>query len=355
MRNTWVLLLAIVALFVTIALVITKTSKKRRKKSNRTKFLALANTKPVRELPEYKSAKKKYNLLIIASGLLFLIVFVSTAVLVARPVSVSVAKPEYDTRDIMLCLDVSGSMTYYIEDLSNSFIEMVNGLEGQRVGVTIFDGVYMTLVPLSDDYGSILAVLEGLKTDFNRYYSAIASVQSNVSEIGPGLVGCINGFDKLGEEERMRAVILATDNYASEAQPVNLTQAANYAKRYDIITYGLSTADTRSQADIDEANAGGNKYESSNNKEFREAMLATGGSYYALGGNALEWVEDGKYGSYKANGEVVKKVVDSILAQAAARFEGVETLVRADSPLIPTIILSIALVLFFVIIWRLGV
>lgn len=355
MRNTWVLLVAILALLITVAIVISQNSKKHRKRSKKPNYQALANTKAVRDLPEYKSAKKKYRLLLLSVASLFLIIFSSTAVLVARPVSVSVATPEYDTRDIMLCLDVSGSMYRYIEDLSNTFIEMTNDFKGQRIGITIFDGVYMNLVPLSDDYDSVIATIESLRDDFSKYTTAIISVQSGVSEIGPGLVGCVNSFDKLGEENRMRAIILATDNYASSSQPINLLQAANYAKRYSIVTYGLSIADTRSQQEIDQANAGGEGYEYSVHKEFREAMLATGGSYYAIGGNALKWMQDGEYGTFKTDSTVVKKVVNSILDQAAAHFEGADTLIRADAPLIPAIILAVSLVLFFVIIWRLGI
>ncbi len=338
MLNSWALVIGLVGLVAALLISVAR-SKKAQDRRAKTQFKAFANTADIRDLPEYKSAKKKYRLCLIATVTLLFVSVMSASVLSARPASVTVAKPNYENRDIMFCLDVSGSMNEYIIDLLRYYSTAMNKLQGQRIGLTIFDGVYMTIAPLSDDYEMLSEVFKDLADRSSDYWFAIANGSSSSSEIGPGLVGCVDAFDKLEKEDRSRAIILATDNYASPTQAISLTEAANYAKRYDIAVYGLSTSDSRSQSEIDNLEDG--TYESSINKEYREAMLSTGGAYYS-------------FSKYSDEEVAVKQIIERIMEQAAARHEGADTLVYKDSPLIPTIIVIISLGAFFAIVWRLG-
>ena len=250
MLNSWALVIGGVGLLAALLISFAR-AKKLKERQSKKQYKPFANTADIRELPEYKSAKKKYRLCLAATIVLFLISLVSASVISARPASVNIAKPNYENRDIMFCLDVSGSMNEYIKDLLLYYSVAMNKLQGQRIGLTIFDGVYLTIAPLSDDYEMLSDVFKDLADRSSDYWFAIANGSSSSSEIGPGLVGCVDSFDKLDKEDRSRAVILATDNYASPTQAVSLTEAANYAKRYDIAVYGLSTSDSRSQSEID--------------------------------------------------------------------------------------------------------
>lgn len=340
MKYTWILLIILILAFFAVGIGVRRGLKKRKLKLKKVKLVA--NTKYIRELPEYKSALRKYKLTLLSLALLFLISLVSFSIVAARPISVSVAKPVYDNRDIMLCLDRSGSTNAYYKEMLEYFSNLLDEFKGQRVGMTIFDGTYLTISPLSDDYESLSELLIDFKENGSDYGSALYNLQTtgSSSEIGLGLVGCVDGFDRLGDEERSRAIILATDNLAPENPAVTLTQAANYAKRYNIAVYGLSMADYRSQAEID--NLDKNRYESDYLKEYREAVLNTGGAYYA-------------FSSYsEKNTVVVSEIVDQILSQAAARYEGADTLVEKDNPFLPSLIGIISLILLIIIIWRLG-
>ena len=341
MRQPWLLLVALVGFIIMIGIAFWRQyQKNRHKSSSKKEYKPLANTSKVRALPEYKSALKKYHLLLAAVGLLFVVVFSSVAVIAARPVSVTVSKPEYDNRDIMLCLDVSGSMSEYVKELVDYFATLLDDFKGQRVGLTVFDSVYLTITPLSDDYDLLADLLKDFKEDPDSYSSALYNSKvGGTSAIGRGVVGCVNSFDKLEEQERSRSIILATDNMDASGKVVTLTQAANYAKRYNIAIYGLSTGEYRSQAQIDNNSA---TYSADYLEEFREATLNTGGSYYAFS----SWNQNNKV--------VVSEIVDQILEQEAARYEGAETLVRNDSPTIPIIIATLSAVLFFVVTWRLS-
>ncbi len=341
MRQAWMLLVALVGLLVIIAIAFWRqhSASKRHQKAVKD-YKPLANTKKVKDLPEYKAALRRYHLLLLAVGMLFVVMFSTVAVVAARPVSVNTSKPEYDNRDIMLCLDVSGSMNKYVEQLLEYFANLLDDFKGQRVGLTVFDSVYLTIAPLSDDYDLLADIFKEFREDPFGYTSALYSASAEGSSaIGQGVVGCVNSFDKLDEQERSRSIILATDNLDSAGRKVTLAQAANYAKRYDIAIYGLSTNEYRSQSEIDRSS---NEYESDYLKEFRESVLGTGGSYYAFS----SWSDN--------NPVVVSEIVDQILAQAAARYEGAETLVRNDAPLIPTIIAIVSMIGLFVIIWRLS-
>jgi len=343
MRYSWLLLVALVGFIAAILIAIAGQKKRRQKMLLSKTYKPIANTARTRNLPEYKSAQRKYRLLLIALAFLFLVAFGSTAIVAARPISTTVSKRTYENRDIMLCLDISGSMDAYTKELLEYFSKLLEEFKGQRVGLTIFNGVSMSLAPLTDDYDTLIDLFTELKENPSEYSMALyyAAPDAGMSAIGPGLVGCINNFDKLEESKRSRAIIFSTDNYAQENQPITLTEAAAYAKHYDIAVYGLSTSDYRSQEEIDNIQEG--DYESTRNKEFREAVLSTGGSYYA-------------FSSYShSNNVVVSDLVDQILAQAAARYEGAETLVKADIPLIPTIVATVSMLLFLLVLWRLGI
>lgn len=337
MLNSWMLIVGLIGL---IAIIITALMRARKAKKRQTKksFKPYANTDVIRNLPEYKSAKKKYHLIIASVIITIIISIVSVTIVSSRPVSVTVAKPDYANRDIMLCLDVSGSMDDYVDAILDYFVILIKGFKGQRLGITVFDGTSFLASPLTDDYASLKITMNNIIQSDYKYSNYLIG---GASHIGSGLLGCVNNFDRLGEAERSRSIILATDNFSNDPN-ITLTQAANYAKRYDIAVYGLSTSDDRSQEEIDKLNDGeeGTKREYSVDKEFREAMINTGGAYFAF--------------SDVSDSSVTKRIIDQIMAQDASRYEGTDALVVKDVPIIPTIIALVSISAFVIMAWRLG-
>ncbi len=299
--------------------------KKAKERQPKKQVKPFANTIDIRNLPEYRSAKKKYHLMIGLLSIIFIATVVTTTVLIARPVSVTIAKPSYENRDIMFCVDYNGIANNYTKDMLVYFSEIMNNLQGQRIGMTLFGDTYIMLSPLSDDYVALSDLLLDIKESPETYSSFIhvphTGDQMGESEVGASLVGCVNGFDKLNEEERSRTIILITENKSPENPVVSLAEATSYAKQKGISVYGINFTDS--------------------DKDFREAMLATGGAYYVF--------NDASDDAYMA-----KEISDNILAQEAARFEGTDTLIYKDTPLTATLILAICLTLFFIAVWRLG-
>ena len=335
-RYAWLFVIPVLAIIVVVAIAIIRFRKRLLHRNKKEKVALVAHTKFVRNLPEYTAAKKRYNVMLCLLAVFFVVSIGSTSITASRPITITESKSEKENRDIMLCLDVSGSMSGSKDQLLKYFKELVSQMEGERFGITVFDGIYATLSPLSTDYDSLIETLDDLINNLSDYSGAISQLSNfSSSEIGPGLVGCISAFDKLGEAERSRSIVLATDNLASNTQVVNLLQAANYAKSFGITVYGLNTADKRTQDEIDET--GENDW-STYRKEFREAVLITGGSYYAFGSNS---------------DMTAKQIVDQILAQEAARFEGAGQIIKTDAPKVPAIVATIVLLIYIILAWRL--
>ena len=71
-------------------------------------------------------------------------------------------------RDVMLCLDVSGSMKELDESILAPFIDIAAGLPGDRIGLTIWNGAAITVFPLTDDTDYVAATLEFAVDQLNR-------------------------------------------------------------------------------------------------------------------------------------------------------------------------------------------
>ena len=73
-------------------------------------------------------------------------------VLVARPSQVDAGDERASSRDIVLCLDVSGSTLPYDREVIDTYLELVKHFEGERIGLSIFNSTSRTVFPLTDDY-----------------------------------------------------------------------------------------------------------------------------------------------------------------------------------------------------------
>lgn len=325
MRYAWLFIIPILALIAIVSLSLYRFHTQRHATK---KVIMIAHSKKIRNLPEYEKVRTRYRILLVLMILFFIVSLSSITLLSSRPISVSVLEPEYETRDIMLCIDVSGSTDNSREELLDYLSEVVGGLKGQRVGISIFAAKATVLAPLSDDYASLQSSLEMLRSSFyfdgKQRVSFYTQAVGGMSNIGSGVVNCINNFDHLQDEEKSLSMIIATDNIQNFGT-ITIEKAANYAARYGIALYGIDTS---------YENEGSNL--SSNSAKYKNAMLATGGSYYSISSSRLP----------------ASEIVDEILKQEAVRHEGERKYIYADSPSITAIIATISTILFLIIVWR---
>ena len=139
----WILPLAALALVIAARLLIRRRPQRGR---------PVAHGERLTELPEYQKALRRYKATLVLAMVLGALFLVATATAAARPAQRTTEQPEIRNRDIILCLDVSGSMTSTDAAIAKVFQELAREFDGERIGMVIFDSSSVQLFPLTDDY-----------------------------------------------------------------------------------------------------------------------------------------------------------------------------------------------------------
>lgn len=337
MKYSWLFIFPIFAIIAIVAYSIyhRKTGQQRIKKS-----VLISHSKKIRALPEYEKASKKYRILLCVAAVALIFSIASITITASRPISVDVIEPDYETRDIMLCVDVSGSQLTEVANVVLYFSNVVSRLKGQRIGVGVFAEKATILSPLTNDYAMVENLLKELvnlyrkqrgisdKSTQNKF--SLSDSLGTKSAIGPGIINCASGFDKLTEDGRAQSMIVATDNLQNTGD-VTVEQAGNYLARYGVTLYAIDTIDE------DEIAVSGVYDPANRAASLRRAAGATGGLYYNLPTQGI-------------NGE---QAAESIMKQEAAKHENVAQFVQTDSPKISTVFALASVIVMLFAIWRL--
>lgn len=331
-------MIAIVVAALVAAIVAWRLMRKATNKKVNKSAKILANTIRVEGLPEYKVAMKRYRRILVVVVALFLPILTTATLLAARFSTETTETPETYSKDIMLCLDVSGSMYESDGVLLEKFAKITSELKGERIGLTFFDSSAVSVFPLTDDYDyaqdrlklAADAFEDSSSTESTNFIRDGVSVGGGSSMVGDGLASCVMSFDRLGEE-RSRSIILATDNYTYSDPVVNLIQAAQMAKSHDIRVYGLNPSDWSSESE-------NYSYTPEEVEEYRKAVALTGGAYYKFD-----------------DAQAVPELVDQITKQEDARLEGTPITVQNDNPLILFIITAALTIGLLFLLWRLKI
>lgn len=173
---------------------------------------------------------------------------VLSCILVGRPAHVDAQDEQSSNRDIILCLDVSGSTLPYDHQVLSTYLNLLQHFKGERIGLSIFNSSSRTVFPLTDDYAMVTEqltqandMLKGVQTQddidkmSDEQYQQIAdwlegtqNRKNATSLIGDGLVGCaamLPGFayskaDTAQSRSREASIVLATDNVVSAPPPI---------------------------------------------------------------------------------------------------------------------------------------
>lgn len=278
----------------------------------------------LRTLPSFRtSVRRRMGIL---SGILILgsISVLLGGVVAARPMSAQTVQPVNTSRDIMLCLDVSGSMRDVDLEVLEVFQELLEGFDGERIGLTIFNSSPVQVFPLTDDYVFIREQLERIRQSFDftaetpeHWVGTLNGPGSSL--IGDGLAACSMRFDNL-DEERSRSVILATDNELVGASILTLEEAAAFSASNGVRVYALNPVQGK-DAEVSE--------------QLVRAAQITGGESYAL--RETTTVDD---------------IITEIQKQEASALKGQAQVVRVDTPNLWIAVLLVAVLGFLVLLWR---
>lgn len=323
LANVWMLVaaVAVVLTAVTVGLIL---GLRRRGGGRGGDTARVARAERLRTLPTFRRALARRALAL--SGILALgaVTAIVAGVVAARPMSAQTIQPVNTSRDIMLCLDVSGSMSEVDVEVLTVFEELLDDFEGERIGLTIFNSSPVQIFPLTDDYDFIREHLESMTRSFD-YVDQIPEHWvgtlngDGASLIGDGLAACTMGFDRPGDD-RSRSVIFATDNEVNGASIVTLDEAAAYAASKEVRVFALNPVQGK-DADV--------------SAELTAAAEATGGAAFGL-----------------RDTTTVSDIVEQVQEQEATELRGEAQVVWTDAPNLWIAVLSVCLLGFVVVLWR---
>ena len=256
-KNAAIVAIAVVIIAIALLFLLVK-----KKGSTYKTGIKAANTARIRNTQFYKMLETKYKVLsgVLAAGLIVSIL--ASIFLSARPFTTSEVKSGVKKRDILLCLDVSFSLYDLNYEITDYLKEVVKGLEGDGIGINIFNTSTVTYVPLTDDYDYVLLKLDELSKYFEdqkeyyekyidlydipedqqeeyedlvlrlEYFGAGTTYNSSTkgsSLVGEGLGTALYTFPYIGESDRTRVIIMCTDNEvnAYKSQIMDLNEAAD--------------------------------------------------------------------------------------------------------------------------------
>lgn len=309
----WMLL---VWLGVIIAVVIALYLLANRRRNTPGNNLPIAHSDYLTRLPEYELALKKYRRVLQLSAALMGLSLLSAVILTARPATLAVLNPEQNNRDIMLCLDTSGSVLREDAILINRFSKLVKEFDGQRFGLVLFNSSAVSVIPINNNYemtSKQLALLGQAFKDqegeiFTQYANAtLEGWESGTSLVGDGITSCMQ---RMGANpgKRSQSIVLATDNEVNgtpEGGPViAVPQALEIAndRRIRVYTLDPGISDPNHAAD---------------HEQLRLVAKQTGGEYYTI--NDIN---------------AVNSLITDIGKQAPEQFVGVPQPAINDRPLI---------------------
>ncbi|MBR4207474.1 MAG: hypothetical protein IKQ88_02645 [Lachnospiraceae bacterium] len=210
----------------------------------------------------------------------------SSAILLGRPSYTKEVTTGVKRRDIYLCLDVSYSLYALNYDFVDRIEEMVRGLEGDRIGISIFNTSTVQYMPMTDDMEFAVDKLEDLKEYFRlqqeymkiygdteymdsyEYYDYLSGMSDKEykdfqdlqeqlkafeagtlvnnmtrgsSLVGEGLASCLYNFPSLNDSERTRVILFVSDNAQNEVMSpaIELNEAAALCKKNAVTVFGI--------------------------------------------------------------------------------------------------------------------
>lgn len=342
LKYPWIIIVAIPVL---IFLIVFKIKKENKYKTG----TKIANTQYTKKIPYYQTKLAQYKILTKFLKTFCIICILISIVLLARPIKKETSETKLHSRDIFICIDASTSVNESTVQLSQNLKELLEELNGERVGITIFNTTTVQLSPLTDDYDYIAEILDNINKaieeqkkfekheDYSFYWynymfegTITGNIERGSSLIGDGLASCIYKFPDI-DENRSRSIIFVTDNLDNSydgGSIMTLEQAMNLAKEKNINVYSIAPGEGKIDADkIDTTDSKLSKCR----EELKKYTEITGGKYY----------EDNSKTKMKDIVTEINKTTKSLINIRTERKE-------IGKPEIPFILLIISVTILFI-------
>lgn len=193
--------------------------------------------------------------------------------------------------DVMVALDVSNSML--AEDIAPSRLanakqliaDLIDKLEGDRIGIVVFAGKAFLQLPLTNDYGAAKLFLSNIDT---------RSVGTQGTAIGEALAICDTSFQ--GSKDKGKAILLLTDGENHEDDAI--TEAKRIGEKgIRIFTVGMGSTEGAPVPDLDKyGNSAGYKKDRQGNTiiskldpKLLSEIASYGNGSYIRASNSRGW------------------------------------------------------------------
>ena len=322
LMQVWALIAAVVVVIVAVAVGILLA--RRHREQDARSGAPVSRAERMRSLPSFRTALHRRMALLAGIVGLGTVAVLLGGTVAARPMTSQTVQPVNNSRDIVLCLDVSGSMLDVDREVIDVFDDLLDGFQGERIGLTIFNSSPVQVFPLTDDYRFIREQLSSVRDSFDYNSSTpehwIGTLNGpGASLIGDGLTACTMRFDHL-DDDRSRSVILATDNEVNGSQILELDEAAGYAASQKVRVYTIDPTSDPNAA---------------TSSELADAATSTGGQAYGL-----------------RDQQTVGGIITEVQKQQATALRGQAQVIWSDAPELWIALLVIPLLAFILLLWR---
>lgn len=241
----------------------------------------VANTGFLENTDLYRRLERQYKIYVRAAFVSMIAAIFVGFLLIARPAKIDRISPEIRNRDIFLCMDTSDSVDELNVKMCAELKKVVEELDGERFGITIFNAKSVLLVPLTSDYAYIGETLDKLEASFRKNikgnidfgnsddmeiynYKYDGTLGENGSSfIGDGLASCLYNFPDLEtNDKRSRIIIFTTDNELNGVPYLSLQDAAGLCTKNNVRVFAIAPENISEEG------------------QFKNAIESTGGQYY---------------------------------------------------------------------------
>ncbi|MBQ9212728.1 MAG: VWA domain-containing protein [Bacteroidales bacterium] len=231
-------------------------------------------------------------------------------------------KTEKDGIDIVLAMDISGSMEACdfkpnrLEAAKNVASEFIQARENDRMGIVLFAGESFTQCPLTSDHSTLVNLMSQIKK----------GIIEDGTAIGLGLANAVARIKD--SKAKSKIVILLTDgmNNCGEIDPIT---AADIAAKFGIRVYTIGVG-TNGEAPFPVVDAWGRKFFQNMPVEIDEATLTK-----------ISQITDGKY--FRAtNNQALKDIYSQIDKLEKTKIESM-TISHVNEKFYPYLVLALCL------------